>query len=161
MIDSSRLLGPVLGLLLAGMSADAERLVFTMLTSPSCPVLASAPEQSKDFGFQSVLFRNDSDKSIQTLYLTVTFYTGKSRDKEEVVDSAHIYIALEPGEQKRMDVFLGRIQALTQKVKSVGQSVAWVKLFVDSAEYSDGTRWDGNQPSEGMPLDRPVGFRPR
>ena len=61
------------------------------------------------------------------------------------MDSAHIYIALEPGEQKRMDVSLGRIQALTQKVKSVGQGVAWVKLFVDSAEFSDGTRWDGNQ----------------
>jgi hypothetical protein len=157
----SRLLGSVLGLLLASSPAHAERLVFTMLTSPSCPVLASAPEQSKDFGFQSVLFRNDSDKSIQTLYLTVTFYTAKSRDREEVVDSAHLYIALEPGEQKRMDVFLGRIQALTQKVKSVGQSVAWVKLFVDSAEYSDGTRWDGNQPSEGTPLDRPVGVGPK
>ena len=67
-MDSSRLVGPVLGLLLAAAQTHAERLVFTMLTVPTCPVLASAPEQSKDFGFQSVLFRNDSDKSIQTLY---------------------------------------------------------------------------------------------
>ncbi len=135
--------------------AHAERLVFTMLTGPTCPVLASAPEQSKDFGFQSLLFRNDSDKPIQTLSMTVVFYTAKSRDREEIVDSGHIYIALDPGEQKRMDVFLGRIEALTQKAKSAGQDVAWVKLFIDTAEFADGTRWESNPPSQGAPIDQP------
>ncbi|PWU03442.1 MAG: hypothetical protein C5B51_19030 [Terriglobia bacterium] len=135
--------------------AHAERLVFTMLTPPTCPVFASAPEQSKDFGFQSVLFRNDSDKVIQIVRLTVTFYTAKSRDREEVVDSGHVYMALDPGEQKRMDVFLGRIEALTQKVKSTGQEVAWVKLFISSTDFSDGTRWEESPLNHGVP-EQPV-----
>jgi len=135
----------VMVLLLAAAPAHAERLVFTMLTSPTCPVLASAAEPSKDFGFQSVLFRNDSEKSIRAVYLTVTFYTAQSRDYEEVVDSAHVYLDLEPGEEKRLDVFLGRIEALSQKAKSARQEVAWVKLFIDSAEFSDGSRWDMNE----------------
>ena len=131
-----------MALLFAGTLAHAERLVFTMLTWPTCPVLASAAEQSKDFGFQSVLFRNDSEKSIHALYLTVTFYTAKSREREEAVDSGHVYIELEPGEEKRLDVFLARTEALNQKAKSAGQDVAWVKLFIDSAEFADGSRWD-------------------
>jgi len=145
-----------IGVLYATTLAHAERLVFTLLTSPTCPVFASAHEQSKDYGFQSLLFRNDSDKPIQTLYLTVTFYTAKTRDREEVVDSGHIYLTLEPGEQKRLDVFLGRIRALTQKANSAGQEVAWVKLFIDSAEFSDGSRWEASPPSEGIPIDRPI-----
>jgi hypothetical protein len=146
-----------LAVLLFGTLAQAQQVVFTMLTSPTCPVMAMAPEQSKDFGFQSVLFRNDSHKSIQAVYLTVTFYTTKSREREpeEVVDSSHIYIELGPGEEKRLDVFLGKIQALKQKLKSSGQQVAWAKLFVDSAEFSDGSRWSMNDaPKE--PADTPV-----
>jgi hypothetical protein len=144
-----------MGLLFVSMLAHAERVVFTMLTSPTCPVLVSAREQSKDFGFQSVLFRNDSDKPIHALYLAVTFYTAKAREREEIVDSGHIYIELEPGEEKRLDVFLGRIQALNQKAKSVGQEVAWAKLFVDSVEFSDGSRWEMNKAQE-EPVDPPV-----
>ena len=147
----------LLAVLFFGTLAHAEQVVFTMLTSPTCPVMAMAPEQSADFGFQSVLFRNDSDKSIQAVYLTVTFYTSKSRDREpeEIVDSGHVYIELSPGEEKRLDVFLGRVQALNQKLKSSGQQVAWAKLFVDSAEFSDGSRWTMNEAPK-QPADTPV-----
>lgn len=132
---------------LAAAMAYAEHLVFTTQAAPpSCPVVISAPEQSRDFGFQSVYFRNDSDKPIQALNLTAMFYTAKSRDdgQEDIVDSGHIYVSLEPGEEKRLDVFLGRISALSQKLKYTGQAVAWVKLLVDGAEFSDGSRWDLN-----------------
>jgi len=141
----------LLALFLAGTVAHAERVVFTMLTAPTCPVLASAPEQSKDFGFQTVLFRNDAEKPLQSVYLTVTFYTAKTRDREEIVDSGHVYLNLGPGEMKRIDVFLGRIQALLQKMKSIREEVAWAKLFVSGAEFTDGSRWEMDKPPEGVP----------
>jgi len=141
-----------LALFSAAAFAHAERVVFTMLTAPTCPVLASSPEGSKDFGFQTVLFRNDAEKSLQSVYLTVTFYTAKTKDREEVVDSGHVYLNLEPGEIKRIDVFLGRIEALKQKAKSLGDEVAWAKLFVSGAEFTDGSRWEMDKPLEGVPV---------
>lgn len=132
--------------------AHAGHLVFTTITSPSCPVWISAPEQSKDFGFQSLVVLNDSDNSIESLHLKVTFSTGRQDQLEEIVDSGHVYIALEPGEQKRLDVFLGRIEALSQKLRSMKQEVAWVKITVESAEFKDGSRWDPAAPVLDLPF---------
>jgi|SRR5579862_9042833 len=130
-----------IALVFAGTLARAEHLVFTMLTSPTCPVLITAAQQSRDFGFQSVLFRNDSYQSIQSVSLTVTFHAAE-RENDEIVDSSRVYLDLQPGEEKRLDVFLARIEALLQKTRAEGKDVVWVTLFADSADFADGTRWD-------------------
>ena len=137
----------------ACVAANAQQLVFTTVMPGNCPVWVSAPERSPDFGFQSLNFFNDSGREIQALYLKVTFSTGKP--DEQVVDSGHIYLNLEPGVEKRQEVFLGRITALTQKLKSMGEAVAWVKLTVESAEFEDGTRWDPDAPTMDLPLELP------
>ena len=72
-----------------GTLAQAEHLVFTTVVPGTCPVWFSAPEKSKDFGFQSLEFLNDSDKSLQFLRLKVTFATDK-REQEEVVDGGYV-----------------------------------------------------------------------
>jgi hypothetical protein len=136
--------------------AHAEHLVFTTVTNASCPVWISAPEQSKDFGFQSLAVLNDSDNSLESLHLKVTFSTGRQDQLEEIVDSGHVYVALEPGEQKRLDVFLGRIEALTQKLKSMKQEIAWVKITVESAEFKDGSRWDPASQTLDLPVQPAV-----
>ena len=137
--------------------AQAEHLVFTTVVPGNCPVWFSAPEKSKDFGFQSLEFLNDSSKSLQSLRLKVTFSTD-AREQEEVVDSGHVYTDLEPGQQKRLDVFLGRISALSQKLKSVGREVAWVKITVETVEFADGSRWEPGAPVINDPVEpaRPV-----
>ena len=76
-------------------------------------------------------------------------------NSEEVVDSGHVYLDLAPGEQKRLDVFLARIEALNQKAKAAGQQVVWVTLFADSAEFVDGSRWDMHATPQ-KPSDIPV-----
>lgn len=144
------MLRAVLLLCVAAALAQAEHLVFTTITPGSCPVWISSPEKSKDFGFQSLDILNDSDKPIQSLHLKVLFSTGSRQ--EELVDSGHIYMDLEPGQEKRLEVFLGRIEALNQKLKSLRREVAWVKITVESAEFTDGSRWDPDAPSNGVPV---------
>ena len=134
--------------------AQAEHLVFTTVVPGSCPVWFSAPEKSKDFGFQSLEFLNDSDKSLQFLRLKVTFSTDK-REQEEVVDGGYVYTDLEPGQQKRLEVFLGRISALSQKLKSAGREVAWVKITVEAVEFADGSRWEPGAAVINDPVERP------
>jgi hypothetical protein len=128
-------------LCLTSVGAQAEHLVFTTVVPGSCPVWFSGPEASKDFGFQSLEFFNDSNKSLQYLRLKVTFST-EAREPEEVVDGSYLYTDLEPGQQKRLDVFLGRISALSQKLESLGRKVAWVKITVEAVEFADGSRWE-------------------
>jgi len=137
--------------------AQAEHLVFTTVVPGSCPVWFSSPEKSKDFGFQSLEFLNDSNKPLQSLRLKVTFST-EAREPEEVVDGGYVYTDLEPGQQKRLDLFLGRISALSQKLKSAGREVAWVKITVEAVEFADGSRWEPGAPVINDPVEplRPV-----
>jgi hypothetical protein len=143
--------------LAAPVAARAEHLVFTIVTPGTSPVWISSPEQSKDFGFQSLEILNDSDNAVASVHLKVTF--SASGALEEVVDSGHVYVSLDPGEEKRLDVFLGRIEALNQKLRSVRQPVAWVKVTVESVEFADGSRWDPEAPAmieEPPPVLAPV-----
>ncbi|MBV8731972.1 MAG: hypothetical protein JO336_19360 [Acidobacteriia bacterium] len=142
----------VLVLCFMGALAQAEHLVFTTVTPGTSPLWISSPEQSKDFGFQSLALLNDSEKSIQSVHLKVTFATGRMDHYEEIVDSGHVYVSLDPGEQKRMEVFLGRIEALKQKLQSMRLEIAWVKITVESAEFTDGSRWD----PDALIIDIPI-----
>jgi hypothetical protein len=141
----------LLAVCIAAGIAHAEHLVFTTV-NPLGPVWISAPEQSKEFGFQSLLFLNDSEKNVQSLHLKVTFSTGKPEEQiEDIVDSGHVYVSLDPGEQKRLDVFLARIEALSQKLRSTRREVAWVRITIESAEFADGSRWDPGAPALDIP----------
>jgi hypothetical protein len=131
-------------LLLGCLFAHEQRLVFTTRTHPSCPVLVSAPSESKDFGFQALTFRNDSRKTIAALQLKVTI-------SNEVIDSRRVPIVLEPGETKRLEVHLASVQGSKQKATALRQEIASVMLFVESAEFSDGTQWNGDEPQLDVP----------
>jgi hypothetical protein len=132
-------------LLFAVTAAQAQHLVFTTVTPGASPVWISSPERSKDFGFQSLEILNDSDEAVSAVYLKAMFSVEGS--PEELADSGHVYVALDPGERKRLDVFLGRIEALSQMLRAARREVAWVKLTVESVEFADGSRWDANAPT--------------
>ena len=132
--------------------AHEQRIVFTTRTHPSCPVLVSAPSESKDYGFHAITFQNDSRKSIAALQLKVTISTGNSQD--EVVDGRRVSIALAPGEIKRLEVDLASVQGSKQKARALRQEIASVMLFVESAEFSDGTQWNGDEPVLGRPVEK-------
>lgn len=132
-------------LFLVTVLAQGEHLVFTTVTPGTSPVWISSPEQSKDFGFQTLAVRNDSDNTVESVRLKVTLSASGAPD--EVVDSGHVYVSLDPGEEKRLDVFLGRVEALSQKLRSMRQAVAWVKITVESVDFADGSRWDPEAPA--------------
>lgn len=119
--------------------ALGQRLVFTMRTHPTCPVWITSVQQSKDYGFQALTFASDSDRPIASISLTVAFIIG---DREEVVDGGRVFVGLEPGQRKEMDVFLGRLPALTQRAKELHQAVARAIVFVEAVDFADGTGWD-------------------
>jgi hypothetical protein len=139
-----------LGLLFGCALAYGQRLVFTTRTHPACPVLISAPSESKDFGFHAIRVRNDSKKPIAALQLRVTIPRGQAQD--EVVDGKNVLITLAPGEVKRLEVHLGSVQGCRQKARNLQQEIASVMLFVESVEFSDGTQWNGDEPVLGLPV---------
>jgi len=134
-----RLASAFLLLLSFGALAQAQRLVFTMRTHPTCPVWITSTSQSKDYGFQTLTFASDSGKVIASVNLSVVLVNG---EQEEVVDGNRIYVGLESGERKEANVFLGRMPALTQRAKELKLDVGRAIVFVDSVDFADGTRWD-------------------
>jgi hypothetical protein len=132
--------------------ARAERVFFTTRIPWASPVLISSPFTSKQFGFESVILRNTSTKVIEALDLKVVLSTTGSAEEE--VDGGRIHVSLEPGQAKRADVYLGQIKALQQKAHSLRLDTAVIVLFIASADFADGSRWNGDEAAP--PIDFPV-----
>ena len=88
----------VAGLLLACVLAHAQHIYFTTFVPGSCPIVIEGMTHSKDFGFQAVVFNNDSSQTVQSIHLKVTLSSAEK--PEQIVDSGHVYIAIDPGERK-------------------------------------------------------------
>jgi hypothetical protein len=130
------------GLLFACVLAHAQHIYFTTFIPANCPIVIEGLTQSKDFGFQAVVFQNDSSQAVQSIHLKVTLSSALTPG--QIADGGHVYIDIEPGEQKREDVFLGRMQALTQRAKSDHLDIARAMISVESVEFADGSRWEAN-----------------
>lgn len=134
-----------LGLFLISLPAFGQRLIFTMVTPASSPVVISSVASSRDFGFQALTLLNDSDKTIESIRFRVTI------KDDEVVDGGPVFAKLEPGDRKSVDVFLGRMQALTQRARELKLEIARAIVTVESVAFSDGTQWNGDPPAEDVP----------
>jgi hypothetical protein len=142
-------LGTVLALVSGCVTVHAQHIVFTMRTHPSCPVVITSVSPSKEFGFEQVTLLDDSAKPIDSMELRVVLATDS---QEEVVDGGRVFAKLAPGERKSVDVFLGHIRALTERVKELRRTEARAIAYVDSVEFSDGTQWDGTEPVVEIPV---------
>lgn len=131
----------IAALFAAAASAASPYLVFTTRTHPRCPIAISSIAQSKETGFQAMTFHNDSEIAIHSVRLRVTFVADS---KEEMAETADLSVMLDPRQDKRVDVGLGRIRELTQRAGSA--RFATVILFVDSIQFSDGTQWKSDEP---------------
>ena len=148
---------PVLGILLGSVLAHGQHLVFTMVTPASSPVMISAVESSRDYGFQSLTLVNDSNKTVESIVFRVVLARLQSRHEPEVIDGGHVYAKLEPGDRKSVGVFLGRMQALTQRAKELKLEVARAIVTVEAVDFSDGSQWTGDPPAQDIPVNpRPV-----
>jgi hypothetical protein len=132
-------------------NASAQNLVFTTKVHLACPVHMSAIAQTKDVGFDSVLFRNESKKTIDTVQLNVSLTTESG---EEIVEKATFLLMLTPGQSRRVSVGLGHVPELTNKAHLSHWRVVQATLFVASADFTDGTQWDGAEPYINDPVMR-------
>jgi hypothetical protein len=116
-----------------------------------CPVTVSSFTQSKEFGFDSIVLRNESAQPIEAVRFQVVFRTETG---DEPVDGARVVIRLEPKDSKRLSIGLGQVTALTQKAKSAHQAAGLAILSVESVELPDGSvLWRDSGPVEGdLPL---------
>jgi len=139
----------ILALLGAIGYAGEQSLVFTTRVHLACPVQMSSIAQTKDIGFDSVVFRNESKKAIDVIHLNLGLI---SESGEEIVEKASVLVMLAPGQSKRMNVGMGRVQELTNKAHLSRRQVVQATLFVASVDFMDGTRWSGDEPSINDPL---------
>jgi hypothetical protein len=140
-------------LLLGSVLAHGQHLVFTMVTPASSPVRISAVESSRDFGFQSLTLVNDSDKIVESILFKVVLTKVQTRHEPEVMDGGHVYARLEPGDRKSVDVFLGRMRALSLRAKELKLEVARAIVTVEAVDFSDGSQWTGDpSPAQDIPI---------
>jgi hypothetical protein len=137
-------------------NANAQNLVFSTKVHLACPVGMSVIAHTKDVGFDSVLIRNESKKTIDTVHLSVSLTTESG---EEIAERASFLVMLAPGQSKRVNVGLGHVPELTSKAHSSHWPVVHATLFVASADFSDGTSWSGDEPYINDPA-RPNDVRP-
>jgi hypothetical protein len=136
-------------LVIFGVTASAQNLVFTTRVHLACPVQMSAIAQTKDIGFDSAVLRNESKKTIEAVHLNVALHLESG---EEIVEKASILVNLAPGESKRVSVGLGRVQELTNKARNSRRPMVQAILFVQSADFADGTLWSGDEPAINDPV---------
>ncbi len=129
-----------LGFFLIACAARAQHLVFTMVTPATAPLTISSVASSTDYGFQSLTLLNNSDKTIESVLFRVTI-------NGEPVDGGRAFAALEPGETKNVNVFLGRMTALVQRARELKLAVARAIVTVDSVDFSDGVKWNRDEPA--------------
>jgi hypothetical protein len=131
-----------------GAIAFAQQVSFTTRSSIDCPIAVASFVESRVYGFESVLLRNDGDHAVTAVQLRITLRTDSG---EEVVEDRRFAVALQPRDEKRMNGDLGHIQGLTQKVRSAHQEKALAILTVKQVEFEDGSSWQTGQPLEGAP----------
>ena len=139
-----------LGFFLLSMAAYSQRVVFTMVTPATSPLVIVSIASSHDYGIQSLTLLNDSDKTIESIRFRVTMNEG-------VVDGGHVFAKLQPGERKSVDVFLGRMPAMTQRARELKLEIARAIVTVEAVDFFDGTSWSGDQPAA---QDTPIGPAP-
>lgn len=135
-----------LGFVLSALAAHGQHLVFTMVTPATAPLTISSVASSRDYGFQSLTLLNDSDKTIESVLFRVTI-------NGELVDGGRVFAALQPGETKDVNVFLGRITALVQRARELKLDIARAIVTVDAVDFTDGVPWNsGDQPVRDNPI---------
>jgi hypothetical protein len=133
-------------LALSAIVASAQQIAFTSRAHLTCPVAILAFDESKAFGFDSVVLRNDSEQPLDAVRLKVLFRTEAG---DELVDGGRIVVHLEPKESKRVSIGLGQIVALRQKAKASRQTAALAVISVETVERSDGSVWSDSGPAQG------------
>jgi hypothetical protein len=135
-------------LLAACTSLFGQQVAFTLRGRLDCPIVISSFEQSKAFGFETVVLRNEGQRPITAVRLQITLQTETG---EEIADERRVSVELQPRDTRRVAVDLGYVEGLRQKARSDRQEKALAILTLNSVEFEDGSSWQPNEPVKGIP----------
>src|SRR5271154_2751656 len=86
-----------------------QQVAFTSRAHLQCPMIVASTQESKVYGFESVVLQSDSANPVRAVRLKVTFRT---RAGEEITDERRFVVDMEPRDKKRVVVDLGHIEGL-------------------------------------------------
>src|SRR5580658_2898837 len=112
-------------------------------------MIVTSTQESKVYGFESVLLQSDSANPVRAVRLKVTFRT---RAGEEITDERRFVVDMEPRDKKQVVVDLGHIEGLKQKARSREQESGLAILNIAAVEFEDGTLWEDDGPVQGIPV---------
>jgi hypothetical protein len=130
--------------------AFSQQLAFTSCTYVQSPVVITSVEGSKEFGFDSLVLRNDGSNAISAVHFQITLRTSAG---DEIADERRIMVSLEPRDSKRLVVGLAQIEGLREQAKYRKQESVLLILTIESVEFEDGGEWKQTERDGGIPLD--------
>jgi hypothetical protein len=134
----------------SGGTAFGQQVAFTSRTYVQSPVVITSVEASKEFGFDSVVLRNDAPSAISAVHFQVTFRTDAG---DEIAEERRVPMSLESRDSQRVLVGLAEIEAFKQQAKSRKVESALVILTIESVEFGDGGEWRQTERDRGTPID--------
>jgi hypothetical protein len=134
----------------SGGTAFCQQVAFTSRTYVQSPVVITSVEPSKEFGFDSVVLRNDGPNAISAVHFQLTFRTDAG---DEIADERRVPVILDSRGSKRVLVGLAQIEAFKQQAKSRKVELALVILTIESVEFEDGGEWKQTERDRGTPID--------
>jgi hypothetical protein len=137
-------------------TAFGQQVAFTSRTYVQSPVTIASVSGSREFGFDSVVLRNDGPNAISAVHFLLTLRTGAG---DEVADERRVAVSLDARDSKSLVVGLGQIEGLKQQARSRKQESALVILTIESIEFRDGGEWKQTEREGGIPID-PVDAKP-
>lgn len=130
--------------------AFGQQVAFTSRSYISSPVALSSVESSKDFGFESVVLRNDGPDTITAIHFQITLRTDAG---DEIADERRIAVSLDPRDSKRVEIGLAGIEGLKQQARTRQQASALAILTIEAVEFQDGSEWKQGEREQGVPVD--------
>ena len=134
--------------------AAAQQIAFTSRAYVDSPVLLSSLESSADYGFESVVLRNDGPDKATALQLQIVVRSGSPSvpGEDEIADRRRVVVDLDRHETKRVTIGMGQIQGLRDQVRARKQDSALVIITIEAVEFRDGSEWKrSDSPNRDVP----------
>jgi hypothetical protein len=126
-----------------------QQIAFTSRVHLQSPVVITSIQESRTYGFDSVMLHADSGGPVRAVRFRVTF---KTRAGEEITDDRRVVVDMESRDHKNVIVDLGHIEGLKQLAKSRQQESGLAVITVSAVEFQDGTVWEDSGAVEGIPV---------
>lgn len=133
-----------------GLAAHAQQLAFTSRTHLLSPVVVESIQSSREYGFESILVKNDGPDAVVAVRFVITLHSSAG---DEIADERRVAMEVAAHETKRVETGLGHIKGLQDRLQSERQKDGLAIISVAAVEFRDGSEW---KPPDGSNSDVPA-----